>query len=363
MARAPGAARCAVRARAPLERARRGSAGAPPRPVLRARPPGGRPRPFRPSGHQVRWQPGDRFSAAADPRRAHARSAGRTGALGRRIARAQQPRRHQDADLTGGNMDFGLSSEQRLLGESVRKVMDRLATPQYVRRLDSEAAYPYELYDAWTEMGLLRMPFPEAHGGLGGTLLDMVIIAEELARKSFDFFTAYGASVFCGLNLLRLADSAQPDRRSHGAQGAIANDGCRRDTAPQGDFSARNVFAAATAPFAPRSLWPAPGKRTKRFGALTSAYSRSPKAIGTTASRSPCSTSTGAATLPTRKSERNWSFINQRTGTNQYRRAAISTAEVKGDSRMTRATGLSAASATATPVPSDSPQSTIRSAG
>ena len=100
-------------------------------------------------------------------------------------------------------MDFGLSSEQRLLGESVRKVMDRLATPQYVRRLDSEAAYPYELYDAWTEMGLLRMPFPEAHGGLGGTLLDMVIIAEELARKSFDFFTAYGASVFCGLNLLR----------------------------------------------------------------------------------------------------------------------------------------------------------------
>jgi len=106
-------------------------------------------------------------------------------------------------------MDFGLSSEQRLLGESVRKVMDRLATPQYVRRLDSEAAYPYELYDAWTEMGLLRMPFPEAHGGLGGTLLDMVIIAEELARKSFDFFTAYGASVFCGLNLLRNGSTEQ----------------------------------------------------------------------------------------------------------------------------------------------------------
>ena len=133
-------------------------------------------------------------------------------------------------------MDFGLSSEQRLLGESVRKVMDRLATPQYVRRLDSEAAYPYELYDAWTEMGLLRMPFPEAHGGLGGTLLDMVIIAEELARKSFDFFTAYGASVFCGLNLLRLADSAQPDRRPHGAQGAIATNPLivRQAVAPSG---------------------------------------------------------------------------------------------------------------------------------
>ena len=37
----------------------------------------------------------------------------------------------------------------------------------------------------------------------------MVIIAEELARKSFDFFTAYGASVFCGLNLLRSGSPEQ----------------------------------------------------------------------------------------------------------------------------------------------------------
>jgi alkylation response protein AidB-like acyl-CoA dehydrogenase len=100
-------------------------------------------------------------------------------------------------------MDFELSDEQRMLAEQIRKLMDRVATPDYVRRLDREAAYPYELYDAWIEMGLLRMPFPEAHGGLGGSVLDMAIIAEELARKSFDFFTAYGASVFCGLNLLR----------------------------------------------------------------------------------------------------------------------------------------------------------------
>ena len=92
-------------------------------------------------------------------------------------------------------MDFALGGELRMLGNSIRRAMDRLATPQYVRRLDREAAYPYELYEAWIELGLLRMPFPEEHGGLGGSVLDMAIIAEELARKSFDFFTAYGASV------------------------------------------------------------------------------------------------------------------------------------------------------------------------
>ncbi len=106
-------------------------------------------------------------------------------------------------------MDFDFSEEQNLLRDSVRRMMDKLATPEYVRRLDREQAYPYELYNAWTEMGLLRMPFPEEYGGLGGNVFDMTIIAEELSRKSFDFFTAYGGSVFCGLNLVRKGSEEQ----------------------------------------------------------------------------------------------------------------------------------------------------------
>ena len=106
-------------------------------------------------------------------------------------------------------MDFEFSTEQNILRESVRKLMDRLATPEYIRRLDREQAYPYELYDAWVETGLLAMPFPEEYGGLGGSVIDMAIIAEELSCKSFDFFTAYGGSVFCGLNVLRKGSEEQ----------------------------------------------------------------------------------------------------------------------------------------------------------
>ena len=106
-------------------------------------------------------------------------------------------------------MDFGFSDEQRILRDSVRKLMDRIATPDYVRRLDREQAYPYELYDAWVEAGLLRLAFPEDYGGLGGSVLDMVIIAEELSRKSADFFMAFAGSTFCGLNVLRKASEEQ----------------------------------------------------------------------------------------------------------------------------------------------------------
>lgn len=106
-------------------------------------------------------------------------------------------------------MDFEFTQEQDMLRDSVRKMMDKLATPEYIRRLDREQAYPYDLYDAWVEMGLLRMPFPEAYGGLDGSVVDMVIIAEELSRSSFDFFTAYGGSVFCGLNIVRKGSEEQ----------------------------------------------------------------------------------------------------------------------------------------------------------
>ncbi len=106
-------------------------------------------------------------------------------------------------------MDFEFTEEQRLLRESVRKMMAKHATPEYVRRLDREQAFPDELYAEWLKMGLFRMPFPEEYGGLGGNVIDMVIIAEELSYKSFDLFTAYGGPVFCGLNILRKGSEEQ----------------------------------------------------------------------------------------------------------------------------------------------------------
>jgi alkylation response protein AidB-like acyl-CoA dehydrogenase len=106
-------------------------------------------------------------------------------------------------------MDFSFTEEQTILRDSIRKLMDRIATPDYVRRLDREQAYPYELYQAWVEAGLLRLPYPEEYGGLGGSVLDMVVLAEELSRKSADFFMAFAGSTFCGLNILRKASDEQ----------------------------------------------------------------------------------------------------------------------------------------------------------
>ena len=57
--------------------------------------------------------------------------------------------------------------------------------------------------------GLLALPFPEEYGGAGGSLLDMTIVAEEIARMSADLVMAYTGNIFSGLNLVRKASEEQ----------------------------------------------------------------------------------------------------------------------------------------------------------
>jgi alkylation response protein AidB-like acyl-CoA dehydrogenase len=106
-------------------------------------------------------------------------------------------------------MSFGLTTEQKLLRESVRKLMDTHATKDYVRAKDKAKAYPYELYDKWVEAGLLGVAFPEKYGGSGGGVIELAICAEEIAYTSADFQMCYAGSVFCGINLLNKGSEEQ----------------------------------------------------------------------------------------------------------------------------------------------------------
>ena len=88
-------------------------------------------------------------------------------------------------------MDFGLTQEQHLLREGVRTMLDPIATPDYVRRCDSESRYPYELYEAFVGIGLFRLPFPELVGGFGGSLIDFVTVAEGVAQGAYEVARSY----------------------------------------------------------------------------------------------------------------------------------------------------------------------------
>ena len=106
-------------------------------------------------------------------------------------------------------MDILLSEEHRMLQDSVRKLMQRHMPPEAMRKLDAERAYPYGLYKAWAEAGLIGLAFPEEYGGAGGSVTDMVVVFEEVGRVSADLVMSLGGAVFTGLNLARKGTAAQ----------------------------------------------------------------------------------------------------------------------------------------------------------
>lgn len=81
-------------------------------------------------------------------------------------------------------MDFELSKEQKMLQMTVRKFLERQCPQEYVRELERTGEFPRKLWQSMAEMGLLGLPVPTEYGGMGGTVIDMVIVIEELARAT-----------------------------------------------------------------------------------------------------------------------------------------------------------------------------------
>lgn len=80
-------------------------------------------------------------------------------------------------------MDFNLSEEQRMLQDTVaRLVREHYGFEQRERFYRSEAGFSREFWQQLGELGLTGMPFAEAHGGFGGSGVDNLLIMTELGR-------------------------------------------------------------------------------------------------------------------------------------------------------------------------------------
>ncbi len=79
-------------------------------------------------------------------------------------------------------MDFGFSEEQDLLRGEVRKLVQTRCPLSKVRTLFDVPDHSPELWRALVEMGLSGLTIPEAYGGAGLSLLDLVVVLEEAGR-------------------------------------------------------------------------------------------------------------------------------------------------------------------------------------
>ncbi len=100
-------------------------------------------------------------------------------------------------------MDFTLSDEQRLLKDSVERLLaDRYAFDQRKNHLKEPNGWSAALWSQYAELGLLGLPFAEEYGGFGGGAVEIMLVMEAFGRALA--VEPYLATVVLGGTAIRL---------------------------------------------------------------------------------------------------------------------------------------------------------------
>jgi alkylation response protein AidB-like acyl-CoA dehydrogenase len=78
-------------------------------------------------------------------------------------------------------IDMLLSQERKMFRETVRRFAETQMMP-FVKEWEKQRKYPAEYYRRLSEMGFMGLMVPEKYGGMGGSLVDVVILGEEMGR-------------------------------------------------------------------------------------------------------------------------------------------------------------------------------------
>jgi pimeloyl-CoA dehydrogenase small subunit len=106
-------------------------------------------------------------------------------------------------------MDFDLSDEQRLLKDSIeRLVADQYGFDQRKQMAREAEGWSRAMWGRFAEQGLLGLPFTEADGGFGGGAVETMIVMEALGH-AIPLEPYFATVVLCGAALRHGGSAAQ----------------------------------------------------------------------------------------------------------------------------------------------------------
>ncbi len=83
-------------------------------------------------------------------------------------------------------IEYILSEENKMFRDLVRKFVEKEIAP-YVMKWEEERNYPEEFYRKLSDMGFMGLLVPEEYGGAGGSMIDLVILCEEMGKAGVSF--------------------------------------------------------------------------------------------------------------------------------------------------------------------------------
>ncbi|MEV5829775.1 acyl-CoA dehydrogenase family protein [Spirillospora sp. NPDC052242] len=106
-------------------------------------------------------------------------------------------------------MDFALTDEQEMLRATARQFVADVCPAERAKEWDEQSTVPPELFAGMAGLGWFALPFGEDDGGEGGGPVELIVIAEELGRASFDVAMCYIGVLIPGLTVFRWGTEAQ----------------------------------------------------------------------------------------------------------------------------------------------------------
>ncbi len=108
-------------------------------------------------------------------------------------------------------MDYFLTEQQKEIKNLTRTIAQEKVLPVRAA-LDEKEEFPAEIMKILADAGLFGVYLPEEYGGLGGGILDLCLVVEELSRVCSGVAVSYAASGLGTLTMLHYGTDEQKQR-------------------------------------------------------------------------------------------------------------------------------------------------------
>ncbi len=106
-----------------------------------------------------------------------------------------------------------LDDDLAMVRDNLRRLLDKIATPANVHKWDREDYIPRDVLGEIAALGVCGLAVPEEYGGVGKNVRGLVMVIEELSRRSMALSSVYiQCTSYAGLNIAELGTEAQKER-------------------------------------------------------------------------------------------------------------------------------------------------------
>ncbi|MFW6035914.1 MAG: acyl-CoA dehydrogenase family protein [Halothermotrichaceae bacterium] len=119
-------------------------------------------------------------------------------------------------------MDYFLSEEQEIICDLAQRIAEEKIEP-VVSKYDESGEFPWEIMDILAKSDMFRVYIPEEYGGLGGGILEMALVTEELSKIDGGISLGYAATGLGSMPILLFGNKEQKQKYlTRVADGTIA---------------------------------------------------------------------------------------------------------------------------------------------